>query len=86
VEKAKYTVLVFTDVDCPYCRKFHEGIGELEEKGIAVRYLACPRSEAGTKAWRTMAAVWCAENRREALTPATRGEEMRVQEGRVSVP
>jgi thiol:disulfide interchange protein DsbC len=21
-EKAKYTVIVLTDVDCPYCRKF----------------------------------------------------------------
>jgi thiol:disulfide interchange protein DsbC len=80
--KAKYTVLVFTDVDCPYCRKFHEGMGELEANGIAVRYLAFPRSGAGTKAWRTMAAVWCAEDRREALTRATRGEEVRVQDGR----
>jgi thiol:disulfide interchange protein DsbC len=30
----------------------------------------------------TMAAVWCAKNRREALTRATRGDEVRVQEGR----
>jgi thiol:disulfide interchange protein DsbC len=47
--KAKYTVLVFTDVDCLCCRKFHEGMGELEARGIAVRYLAFPRSGAGTK-------------------------------------
>jgi thiol:disulfide interchange protein DsbC len=80
--KAKYTVLVFTDVDCPYCRKVHEEIGELEARGIAVRYLAFPRSGVGTKAWRTMAAVWCAGDRREALTRATRGEEVKVQEGR----
>jgi thiol:disulfide interchange protein DsbC len=80
--KAKHTVLVFTDVDCPYCRKFHEGMGELEAKGIAVRYLAFPRSGPGTKAWRTMVAVWCAKDRREALTRATRGEEVEVQEGR----
>jgi thiol:disulfide interchange protein DsbC len=72
--KAKYTVLVFTDVDCPYCRKFHEEMGELEARGIAVRYLAFPRSGAGTKAWRTMAAVWCAGDRREALTRAARGK------------
>jgi thiol:disulfide interchange protein DsbC len=81
-EKAKHTVSVFTDVDCPYCRQFHEGMRELEAKGIAVRYLAFPRSGAGTKAWRTMTAVWCAEDQREALTRATRGEEVRVQEGR----
>jgi thiol:disulfide interchange protein DsbC len=81
-KKAKYTVIVFTDVDCAYCRKFHEGLGELEAKGIAVRYLAFPRSGRETKAWRTMAAVWCAADRREALTRATRGEGVRVKEGR----
>lgn len=58
-EKAKHTVMVFTDVDCPYCRKFREGVGELEARGIAVRYLAFPRAGPETNAWRTMAAVWC---------------------------
>jgi thiol:disulfide interchange protein DsbC len=57
-------------------------MGELEARGIAVRYLAFPRSGPGTKAWRTMAAVWCAEDRREALTRAKRGEEVKVREGR----
>ncbi len=71
--KAKHTVIVFTDVDCPYCRMFHEGIGEMEVKGVAVRYLAFPRSGRGTKAWRMMAAVWCAADRREAR--ALRKEE-----------
>ncbi len=58
-------------------------MGELEARGIAVRYLAFPRSGAGTKAWSTMAAVWCAGDRREALTRATRGEEVKGPEGRV---
>ena len=73
-EKPKYTITVFTDADCPYCRKLHGELEELEEKGIAVRYVAFPRSGPGTKSWRTMAAVWCASDRREALTRATRGE------------
>jgi thiol:disulfide interchange protein DsbC len=47
--KAKHTVLVFTDVDCPYCRKFHKEMGELEARGIAVRYLAFPRSGRGRR-------------------------------------
>jgi thiol:disulfide interchange protein DsbC len=33
VEKAKYTVLVFTDVDCPYCRKLHEETGSWRGEG-----------------------------------------------------
>lgn len=79
--KAKHRVFVFTDVDCPYCRKFHAELGELEARGIAVSYLAFPRSGPQTKAWRTMAAVWCAGDRREALTRAKRGDEVRVQGG-----
>jgi thiol:disulfide interchange protein DsbC len=75
-EKPKYTVTVFTDADCPYCRKLHEEVGELEKKGVEVRYVAFPRAGPGSKTWRTMTAVWCAEDRREALERATRGEEV----------
>ena len=74
--KPRHTIIVFTDVDCPYCRKLHGELDELGKRGIAVRYMAFPRSGPGTKAWRTMAAVWCAKDRREALTRATRGEEV----------
>ncbi len=77
-ERPKYTVTVFTDADCPYCRKFHEEVGELAAKGVAVRYVAFPRAGPGSKTWKTMAGVWCAKERREALTRATRGEEVRV--------
>jgi thiol:disulfide interchange protein DsbC len=77
--KPKYTIIVFTDADCPYCRKLHGELEQLEAKGIAVRYLAFPRSGPGTKSWKTMTAVWCAKDRREALTRATRGEQVNAQ-------
>jgi thiol:disulfide interchange protein DsbC len=72
--KPKYTVIVFTDVDCPYCRKLHGELAQLQARGIAVRYMAFPRSGPNTKAWKTMAAVWCSSDRRDALTRATLGE------------
>jgi thiol:disulfide interchange protein DsbC len=72
--KPKYTVIVFTDVDCPYCRKLHTELPQLQARGIAVRYMAFPRSGPNTKAWTTMAAVWCSSDRRDALTRATRGD------------
>jgi thiol:disulfide interchange protein DsbC len=72
--KPRYTVIVFTDVDCPYCRKLHGELSQLQARGIAVRYMAFPRSGPNTKAWRTMAAVWCSNDRRDALTRATRGD------------
>jgi thiol:disulfide interchange protein DsbC len=73
-EKPRHTIIVFTNVDCPYCRKLHGEIGELEARGVAVRYMAFPRSGPNTKAWRTMAAVCCAKDRRDALPRATREE------------
>ena len=78
-EKPKYTMTVFTDADCPYCRKLHGELEDLEKKGVAVRYVAFPRSGPGTKSWRTMTAVWCAKDRREALTRATRGDTVSAE-------
>jgi len=80
-EKPKYSITVFTDVDCPYCRKLHEQVEELGRKGVEVRYVAFPRSGPGTKAWRTMTAVWCAGDRREALNRAIRGEDVTGRNG-----
>jgi thiol:disulfide interchange protein DsbC len=72
--RPKHTIIVFTDVDCPYCRKLHSELPQLQARGIAVRYRAFPRSGPNTKAWRTMAAVWCSSDRGDALTRATRGD------------
>ena len=40
---ARHTVVVLTDVECGYCRKFHSEIAEINKQGIAVQYLAFPR-------------------------------------------
>ncbi len=70
----KYTVSVFTDVDCGYCRKLHAEITELNRLGIKVRYLMYPRNGPGSEAWTKAEAVWCSANRNDALTRAKRGE------------
>jgi thiol:disulfide interchange protein DsbC len=72
----KYTVSVFTDVDCTYCRKLHSQIAEYNRLGIKVRYLFFPRSGPNTESWARAEAVWCASNRGEALTRAKQGEEI----------
>jgi thiol:disulfide interchange protein DsbC len=66
----KYTVTIFTDIDCGYCRKLHRQIAEYNDLGITVRYLFFPRSGPGTPSWAKAEAVWCAESRQEALTKA----------------
>jgi thiol:disulfide interchange protein DsbC len=72
----KYTISVFTDVDCTYCRKLHSQIADYNRLGIKVRYLFFPRSGPDTESWEKAEAVWCASNRGEALTRAKRGEEL----------
>ena len=32
----KYRVMVFTDIDCPYCRKLHREMDAYHEQGITV--------------------------------------------------
>ena len=66
----KYTVTVFTDIDCGYCRKLHSQIAEYNKQGIAVQYLAFPRMGLGSEDYRKMVSVWCADDRRKALTEA----------------
>jgi thiol:disulfide interchange protein DsbC len=73
----KYTVTVFTDVDCTYCRKLHSQISEYNRLGIKVRYMAYPRTGPDTEAWEKAEQVWCSSNRSEALTRAKHGEELK---------
>jgi len=72
----KYTINVFTDVDCTYCRKLHAEIGEFNRLGVKVRYLLYPRTGPGTVSWKEAEAVWCSPDRNDALTRAKRGEKV----------
>ena len=69
----KYTVTVFTDVDCPFCRKLHSQIADYNRLGIRVRYLFYPRSGPNTASWTKAEQVWCSADRKEALTRAKLG-------------
>jgi thiol:disulfide interchange protein DsbC len=73
----KYTITVFTDIDCGYCRRLHSQIAEYNRLGIRVRYMFYPRSGPGTESWHKAEAVWCAPNRADALTRAKNGEEIK---------
>lgn len=70
----KMTVTVFTDVDCGFCRKFHGQMAGLNKAGVRVRYMMYPRTGPGTESWKKAEHVWCAADRRDALTRAKRGE------------
>jgi thiol:disulfide interchange protein DsbC len=75
----KYTVTVFTDVDCGYCRKLHSEIAEYNRLGVQVRYLLYPRTGPNSEAWTKAEQVWCSPNRNEALTRAKLGQQLPVK-------
>lgn len=70
----KYTVTVFTDVDCGYCRKLQSEIAEINAKGIAIRYLAFPRTGPNTPTYEKMVKVWCAKDKQKAMAQASGGD------------
>ena len=72
--ETKHTITVFTDVDCPYCRKMHEEMEGYLSAGIAVRYLLYPRSGYGTPSSDKLITAWCADDRQAALTAAKMGK------------
>ena len=65
-----HTVTVFTDVECGYCRKLHSEMAEYNRQGIAIEYLAFPRMGLGSEDYKKMVSVWCADDRRKAMTDA----------------
>ncbi|HEX4480326.1 MAG TPA: DsbC family protein [Rudaea sp.] len=71
----KYTVTVFTDVDCPFCRQFHKQIAEYNKLGIAVEYVLYPLSihPGSDKKAQT---VWCEKDRNSAYTNAMNGQSL----------
>lgn len=76
----KYTITVFSDVNCGYCRMFHSHIDQINAEGIAVEYLAWPREGVTTTAgnptptYTEMVSVWCAADRKAAFTAAKHGQ------------
>lgn len=72
----KYTVTVFTDIDCGYCRKLHSEMAEYNKRGISVEYLFFPRAGIGSDSYDKAVAVWCATDRNKAMTTAKSGAEV----------
>jgi thiol:disulfide interchange protein DsbC len=77
---SKYVVTVFTDVDCPYCRKLHSQMAGYNARGIDIRYIFFPRTGLNTPSYYSAESVWCSQDRQAALTKAKRGEPLPQRE------
>lgn len=74
-DKPRHTITVFTDVDCPYCRRFHDQVAAYNAQGIAVDYVFYPL-EIHPGADKKAEAVWCAKDRKSAFTAAMGGHDV----------
>lgn len=78
--KEKHVISVFTDIDCVYCRKLHQGMEEMNKLGITVRYLSFPRAGLNSPSYNKAVSVWCADDRHKAMDSAK--NEQKVSEQR----
>ncbi len=76
LQSPKHVLYVFTDVDCAYCRRMHAEIDQLLQAGVSVRYLAYPRAGLGSESYNKTVSVWCAKDRKQALTDAKLGKSI----------
>jgi thiol:disulfide interchange protein DsbC len=73
---SKYTVSVFTDIDCGYCRKLHSEINQYLAQGITIQYLFFPRAGKNSDSYNKSVSVWCADDRNAALTAAKKDQKV----------
>jgi len=78
-KKTEATITVFTDIECPYCLKLHQQMAEYNALGIRIRYMAFPRAGINSKSYDETVNVWCAEDRKQALTKAINGKEIKSE-------
>jgi len=83
--EVKYSISVFTDIDCGYCRRLHSQMDEYLERGIEIRYLLYPRNGPTSASWAKAEQVWCADDRNEALTLAKVDEDFETHNCNASV-
>ena len=74
----KYRVTIFTDVDCGYCRKFHNEIKDFNDLGITVNYVAFPRSGLDSISYNKIVTAWCSEDPKSTLTKIKQGKDVQL--------
>ena len=74
----KHQVTIFTDVDCGYCRKFHNEIEDFNDLGITVNYVAFPRSGLDSISYNKIVTAWCSKDPKNILTKMKQGIDVEL--------
>ena len=83
-DETQATITVFTDIDCRFCREFHEEVPAMNSLGVTVRYMAFPRAgifenQGGseyTSSFKKLRSVWCSDKQQLDLTLAKTGHDI----------
>ena len=70
IDQTKAVLNVFTDTSCPYCKKLHEEVPDLQKAGIEVRYFPFPRGGARGPGYSTLKQVWCGKDKAKTMNIA----------------
>ena len=71
-------MIIFTDVDCGYCRKFHNEINDFNDLGITVNYVAFPRSGLASDSYNKIVTAWCSTAPKDTLTKMKEGLDVQL--------
>ena len=77
----KAVLNVFTDASCPYCKKLHEEVPELQQAGIEVRYFPFARGGSQGPGYDTMRRIWCGKDKLKAMNIAKGTEPGQLPSG-----
>ena len=77
-DNEKHRVIIFTDVDCGYCRKFHNEINDFNDLGITVNYVAFPRSGLASDSYNKIVTAWCSTDAKATLTKMKQGIDVQL--------
>ena len=75
-ENSKKIITVFTDIDCPYCRKLHDNITPLNELGVTVNYVILPRAGVNSKSYHKAVSAICSVDPQQAMDQAMAGNTL----------
>lgn len=71
---SKHQITVITDIDCPYCRKFHDYMTSFNQRGVSVNYVMLPRAGVGSKSHLKTVSALCSANPADSITKAMQND------------
>lgn len=77
--KTVATINVFSDPECPSCKKLHKDLQKFLDLGIKVRYIAMPRFGLDSSIAKQMAVAFCSPNRAELFSTLYEGRRYDTQ-------